>query len=164
MSIKGTVHKYGDNVDTDVIYPARYNILTDPKELAAHCLEDLDRDFVKKAKPGDLIVAGENFGCGSCREHALIALKTFGVSCVIAKSFARIFYRSSINIGLPIIECPKAAEEISSLDRAEVDFSSGTIRDLTTGKTYQSEPFPKFIQEIIDANGLINLTKKKGEL
>ena len=161
MSVKGKVYKYKDNVDTDVLYPARYNMVTDKKEMVTHCLEDLDRNFIKTVEPGDVIVAGTNFGCGSCREHALIALRDTGISCIIAKSFARVFYRSSINIGLSIIECPEAAEKIENGDQVEIDFSTGVIKDLTAGTEYQAEPFPPFIQQIIDAGGLIELTKKK---
>ena len=158
--MSGLVYKYGDNVDTDVLYPARYNMVTDTKEMISHALEDLDRDFIKKVQPGDIIVAGTNFGCGSCREHALIAIKGTGIRCIIAKSFARVFYRSSINIGLPIVECPEAASAIENGDSVEVDFTTGAIRDLTTGKEFQAEPFPEFIQQIIRAGGLIELTKK----
>ncbi len=161
MSVSGRVFKYGDNVDTDVLYPARYNMVTDQREMVTHALEDLDRSFIGRVKTNDLIVAGSNFGCGSCREHALIAIKGTGISCIIAKSFARVFYRSSINTGLPIIECPPAAEEILDGDEVEVDFQTGLITDHTTGKTYQAEPFPPFIQQIIDAGGLIELTKKR---
>ena len=153
---RGTVFQYGDNVDTDVIIPARYLATSDPKELAAHCMEDIDRDFVNRVKEGDLIVAHKNFGCGSSREHAPIAIKASGVSCVIAETFARIFYRNAINIGLPIIECEDAAREIKAGDTVSVDFDSGVITDETTGKTYQGQAFPPFMQKIIDAEGLIN--------
>lgn len=156
----GFVHKYGDNVDTDVILPARYLNLSSPEELAAHCLEDLDRDFVKKVKPGDIIVAGENFGCGSSREHAPIAIKAAGVSCVIAKTFARIFYRNAINTGLPILECAEASEKVNSGDQLEIDFDSGLISNLTTGETYQAQAFPEFIKKIIAARGLLNSLKR----
>ncbi|MCI1306143.1 MAG: 3-isopropylmalate dehydratase small subunit [Lachnospiraceae bacterium] len=156
MQAHGTVFKYGDNVDTDVIIPARYLNSSDPAELATHCMEDIDRDFVKKVQPGDIIVANKNFGCGSSREHAPIAIKASGVSCVIAETFARIFYRNSINIGLPIIECPEAAREIESGDEVTVDFDSGRICDLTTGKEYQGQAFPEFMQKIISAGGLVN--------
>lgn len=156
MQAKGMAYKYGDNVDTDVIIPARYLNTASAQELAAHCMEDIDADFVKKVQPGDLIVGGQNFGCGSSREHAPLAIKTAGVSCVIAASFARIFYRNAINIGLPILECPEAAAGIQSGDKVQVDFDTGLISDLTTQKTYQSQPFPPFIQTIIAAGGLLN--------
>ncbi len=158
---KGTVIKYGDNVDTDVIIPARYLNTTDHAELASHCMEDIDPDFSKKMKPGDIMVANKNFGCGSSREHAPIAIKASGISCVIAETFARIFYRNAINIGLPIIECPEAAKEIANGDVVEVNFDTGLISDLTTGKTYQGEAFPPFMQKIIDAEGLINYINQK---
>ncbi|MBO4846061.1 MAG: 3-isopropylmalate dehydratase small subunit [Lachnospiraceae bacterium] len=153
---KGTVIKYKDNVDTDVIIPARYLNSSDPKELAAHCMEDIDKDFVNNVKPGDIIVAGKNFGCGSSREHAPIAIKACGVSCVIAETFARIFYRNSINIGLPIIECPEAAKAIEAGDEVEIDFDSGIIKDLTKNTEYKGQPFPAFMQKIIDCEGLVN--------
>ena len=156
MSVKGRVFKYGDNVDTDVIIPARYLNTSDPKELAAHCMEDIDVDFVKNVKEGDIIVANKNFGCGSSREHAPIAIKASGVSCVIASTFARIFYRNSINIGLPILECEEAAKDIKDGDTVSVNFDTGVITNDTTGKTYQAEPFPEFIQNIIAKGGLIN--------
>lgn len=155
--VQGKVFKYGDNVDTDVIIPARYLNVSEAAHLAAHCMEDIDKDFVKNVKAGDIIVAHKNFGCGSSREHAPIAIKASGVSCVIASSFARIFYRNSINIGLPIIECPKAAEEIQAGDEVQVDFATGVITDVTTGKTYQAQPFPESIQNIIDAGGLMKM-------
>ncbi len=155
-SAKGKVYKYGDNVDTDVIIPARYLNSSDPAELATHCMEDIDKDFVKKVQKGDIIVARKNFGCGSSREHAPIAIKASGVSCVIAETFARIFYRNSINIGLPIIECKEASEEIADGDEVEVDFESGLIEDLTTGKSYEGQSFPPFMQKLIDAGGLVN--------
>ena len=155
MKAQGTVHKYGDNVDTDVIIPARYLNTSSHKELAAHCMEDIDIDFTKKVKDGDIMVAEKNFGCGSSREHAPIAIKASGISCVIASTFARIFYRNSINIGLPILECDAAAKEIKAGDDVEVDFDTGIITDNTTGKTYQAEPFPPFIQGIIQDGGLI---------
>ncbi len=160
MKAHGTVHKYQDNVDTDVIIPARYLNSSDPKELAAHCMEDIDIDFVKNVKGGDIMVAHNNFGCGSSREHAPIAIKASGISCVIAATFARIFYRNAINIGLPIMECREASENISAGDEVEVDFDSGIIRDITTGKEFQAEPFPEFIKEIINKNGLMNSLKK----
>ena len=152
---KGHVFKYGDNVDTDVIIPARYLNSSDPKELALHCMEDIDKDFVKNVKAGDIMVANKNFGCGSSREHAPIAIKAAGVSCVIAETFARIFYRNSINIGLPIIECPQAAKEI------EVNFDTGVITDVTKGTSYQGQAFPPFMQKIIDCEGLVNYINQK---
>ena len=160
MNAHGTVHKYGDNVDTDVIIPARYLNTASHAELAAHCMEDIDRSFVSKVKPGDIMVAQKNFGCGSSREHAPIAIKASGISCVIAATFARIFYRNAINIGLPILECEAAAAEIQNGDEVEVDLTTGVITDVTTGKTYQAQPFPPFIQNIIQKGGLLNsLTK-----
>ncbi len=162
MKANGTVHKYGDNVDTDVIIPARYLNSSDPKELAKHCMEDIDKDFVTKVKSGDIMVANKNFGCGSSREHAPIAIKVAGVSCVIAETFARIFYRNAINIGLPIIECPQAAKEIQAGDTVEIDFDSGVITDVTSGKTYQGQAFPPFMQKIIAAEGLMNYINTKG--
>ena len=156
MNANGTVHKYGDNVDTDVIIPARYLNTADHKELASHCMEDIDKDFVNKVKPGDIMVAGRNFGCGSSREHAPIAIKAAGVSCVIAETFARIFYRNAINIGLPIIECPEASRKIQNGDEVEIDFNTGVIQDLTTGESFQGQAFPEFMQKIIAAEGLIN--------
>ena len=161
MHFKGTAHRYGRDIDTDVIIPARYLNSSDPEWLAAHCLEDLDKDFVKKVQKGDIIVADENFGCGSSREHAPIAIKAAGVDVVIAKSFARIFYRNSINTGLAIMECPEAVDAISAGDTVSVNFNTGVITDETTGKTFQSEPFPPFIQKIIADGGLMkSLTKK----
>lgn len=161
MKASGTVFKYGDNVDTDVIIPARYLNSSDPKELAAHCMEDIDKDFVKRVKEGDIIVANKNFGCGSSREHAPLSIKAAGVSCVIAETFARIFYRNAINIGLPIIECPKAAVEIEAGDEVEVDFDTGVITDKTKGKSYQGQAFPPFMQNIIDCGGLVNYINQK---
>ena len=158
---KGKVFKYGDNVDTDVIIPARYLNSSDPKELAAHCMEDIDKEFVGKVKTGDIMVATKNFGCGSSREHAPIAIKASGISCVIADTFARIFYRNAINIGLPIIECPEAANAISAGDEVEVDFDSGLITDVTTGKTFRGQAFPEFMQKIIDLGGLVNYINEK---
>ena len=155
-SANGTVFKFGDNVDTDVIIPARYLNTTDPAELAQHCMEDIVRSFIRNVKAGDIIVANTNFGSGSSREHAPIAIKAAGVSCVIAETFARIFYRNSINIGLPIVECPEAARQISAGDQVSVNFDSGVITDETTGKTYQGQAFPPFMQKIIDSEGLIN--------
>ena len=162
MNAKGFVHKYGDNVDTDVIIPARYLNIADKKELATHCMEDIDTNFVKVVKGGDVMVGGYNFGCGSSREHAPLAIKSCGVKCVIAPSFARIFYRNSINIGLPIVECAQAAEEIQAGDQVSVDFATGTITDETTGKTYQAAPFPEFIDGIIKSGGLLNSLKARG--
>jgi len=156
MNAKGRVHKYGDNVDTDAIIPARYLNTASHSELAVHCMEDIDKDFVTNVKNGDIIVANKNFGCGSSREHAPIALKAAGVSCVIAASFARIFYRNSINIGLPILECPQAAEAIGNGDEVAVDFDTGIIENLTSGKRYQAQPFPEFIKNIIASGGLLN--------
>lgn len=161
MKAHGDVFRFGDNVDTDVIIPARYLNSSEPKELAAHCMEDIDKDFVKKVKKGDLIVANKNFGCGSSREHAPIAIKAAGVSCVIAETFARIFYRNAINIGLPIIECKEAAENIDAGDEVEVDFDSGMIYDKTKGTSYQGQAFPEFMQKIIKAEGLINYINQK---
>ena len=162
MNTQGTVFKYPDNVDTDVIIPARYLNTPDARELALHCMEDIDREFVKQVQPGDVMVAGWNFGCGSSREHAPLVLKTCGTGCVIAKSFARIFYRNAINIGLPILECEQAAEEIQANDEVTVDFDTGMITDLTTGKSYQAQPFPSFIQNIIKSGGLLK-SLKEGE-
>jgi len=159
MKAKGKVFRYQDNVDTDVIIPARYLNTSDPAELAKHCMEDIDKDFIKNVKLGDIIVAGKNFGCGSSREHAPIAIKAAGVSCVIAKTFARIFFRNSINIGLPILECEEAVDGTDAGDEMEVDFTTGTIRNLTKGTTYTTQPFPEFMQKIIQAEGLINYIK-----
>lgn len=161
MKAKGFVHKYNDNVDTDVIIPARYLNTSDNKELASHCMEDIDKDFVKKVKPGDIMVAGYNFGCGSSREHAPISIKESGISCIIAKSFARIFYRNAINIGLAIIESESIAEEIEAGDEVEIDFKSGTITNLSKNKSYKTNPFPAFIQEIINSNGYVEYIAKK---
>lgn len=158
---KGRVFGYGDNVDTDVIIPARYLNTTDHAELASHCMEDIDKDFVKQVSPGDIMVARKNFGCGSSREHAPIAIKASGISCVIAETFARIFYRNAINIGLPIVECKEASEEIAAGDEVEVDFDTGVITDLTTGKTFKGQAFPPFMQNIIDKGGLINYINEK---
>lgn len=160
MNAQGFAHKYGDNVDTDVIIPARYLNTADPKGLAAHCMEDIDKAFRQKAKPGDLIVGGLNFGCGSSREHAPMAIKASGVSCVIAKTFARIFYRNAINIGLPILECPEASEKIQDGDEIAVDFDTGVIQNLTRKEEYQAEPFPDFIKEIIQKGGLLKSLSK----
>ena len=161
MQARGTVFKYGDNVDTDVIIPARYLNSSDPKELAEHCMEDIDKDFVKCVKKGDIMVANKNFGCGSSREHAPIAIKAAGISCVIAETFARIFYRNAINIGLPIIECPEAARAIEAGDEVEIDFDSGVITDVTKGTSYKGQAFPPFMQKIIAAEGLINYINNK---
>lgn len=155
MNTKGFVFKYPDNVDTDVIIPARYLNTADAKELAKHCMEDIDTAFVSKVQKGDIMVAGWNFGCGSSREHAPLVIKTCGTGCVIAKSFARIFYRNAINIGLPILECPEAADAIAAGDTVEVDFDTGVITDITTGATFQAAPFPPFIQNIIKKGGLL---------
>lgn len=161
MKACGIVHKYGDNVDTDVIIPARYLNSSEPAELAKSCMEDIDPDFVKRVKKGDIMVANKNFGCGSSREHAPIAIKVAGVSCVIAETFARIFYRNAINIGLPIIECPEAAKAIANGDTVCVDFDSGVITDKTTGKSFQGQAFPEFMQKIIKAEGLVNYINEK---
>ncbi|MCR5237630.1 MAG: 3-isopropylmalate dehydratase small subunit [Lachnospiraceae bacterium] len=162
MEAKGKVFKYGDNVDTDVIIPARYLAIQDKKELASHCMEDIDTEFVKQVSTGDIMVAGKNFGCGSSREHAPLVIKEAGVSCVIAETFARIFFRNAINIGLPIIECREASEGISAGDEVEIDFDSGEIKDITTQKTYQGTPFPDFMQGIINAGGLVGYINKEG--
>lgn len=161
MKAKGTVHRYQDNVDTDVIIPARYLNTQDAKELASHCMEDIDAEFAGRVNEGDIMVAGLNFGCGSSREHAPLAIKTAGISCVIAKTFARIFYRNSINIGLPILECVAASEAIEAGDEVEVDFGTGVITNITKNETYQAEPFPEFIQDIITAGGLMASINKK---
>ncbi len=160
MNAVGKVFRYGNNVDTDVIIPARYLNTSDHKELASHCMEDIDSGFVKNVKKGDIIVAGRNFGCGSSREHAPIAIKESGISCVIAESFARIFYRNALNIGLPILECKAASEEIAAGDTVSVDYSTGVITDETTGKTYSAEPFPPFMQRLIQAGGLAQYIKE----
>ena len=154
MELKGKVHKYGDNVDTDVIIPARYLNTSEAKELAVHCMEDIDAAFAGRVKAGDIIVAGRNFGCGSSREHAPLAIKASGVACVIATTFARIFYRNALNIGLPILECPEAAEAIAAGDEVGIDLASGTVTDETTGRTFKAEPFPPFMRELIAAGGL----------
>lgn len=163
MKAHGKVHKYGDNVDTDVIIPARYLNTTDNKELASHCMEDIDKEFVKKVKQGDIMVGGFNFGCGSSREHAPIAIKASGISCIIAKSFARIFYRNAINIGLAIIESEEIASNINANDEIEIDFEKGEIKNLSTNKSFKTQPFPPFIQEIINANGYVNFVAYKKE-
>jgi len=160
MNAKGQVFRYGDNVDTDVIIPARYLYLTEESALAEHCMEDIDAEFVKKVKQGDLIVAGKNFGCGSSREHAPIAIKASGIACVIAETFARIFYRNAINIGMPILECAEAAAKIAAGDEIEVNFNTGEITNHSKGEKYQAEPFPPFMQEIMAAGGLIERTRR----
>ena len=160
--VTGKVFCYGDNVDTDVIIPARYLNAPSPEELAKHCMEDIDASFASTVEAGDIVVGGGNFGCGSSREHAPLAIKACGVKCVAAKSLARIFYRNAINIGFPIVECPQAAEEIQAGDQVEVDFASGVITDVTTGKTYQAAPFPEFINGIIQSGGLLNSLKERG--
>lgn len=162
MNAKGLVHKYGDNVDTDVIIPARYLNIADKKELATHCMEDIDTNFVKVVNQGDVMVGGLNFGCGSSREHAPMVIKESGISCVIAKTFARIFYRNAINIGLAILECPEASEGIDAGDEVAVDFDTGVITNLTKNETYQASPFPEFIKKIIQAGGLMASIKKGG--
>ncbi|WP_194609433.1 3-isopropylmalate dehydratase small subunit [Clostridium vitabionis] len=161
MKADGHVFKYGDNIDTDVIIPARYLNATDGAELAKHCMADIDSTFVERVKPGDIIVANKNFGCGSSREHAPLAIKCAGISCVIAETFARIFYRNAINIGLPIIECPEAAASIADGDEVEVNFDSGVITDKTTGKRFQGQAFPPFMQKIISAGGLVGYINEK---
>lgn len=161
MKVKGFSHKYADNVDTDVIIPARYLNTSDTKELASHCMEDIDKDFPHKVKVGDVMIGGWNFGCGSSREHAPIAIKASGISCIIAKSFARIFYRNAINIGLAIIESEEIASAINEGDEVEIDFDKGEIKNVSTGKSYKTQPFPPFIQEIINANGYLNWISKK---
>lgn len=161
MKVTGTVHKYGDNVDTDVIIPARYLNTADHKELASHCMEDIDKDFVKNVKEGDIIVATENFGCGSSREHAPIAIKASGISCVIATTFARIFYRNAINTALPILECEEASERIENGDKVEVNFDTGVITNLTKNETYKAQPFPQFMKDIINAGGLLKSINNK---
>ena len=163
MILKGKVHKYGADVNTDVIIPARYLNVSEPAKLAAHCMEDIDKDFVKNVKPGDIIMATANFGCGSSREHAPIAIKASGVSCVIAESFARIFFRNAINIGLPLLESPGAVKNTSDGDMLEVDLDKGTIKNLTTGKSFTAAPYPPFMSELIAAGGLVEYTKKKLE-
>lgn len=161
MKANGRVFKYGDNIDTDVIIPARYLNTSDPKELASHCMEDIDKSFIKRVKTGDVMVAGKNFGCGSSREHAPIAIKESGISCVIASTFARIFYRNAINTGLAIVECDEAAKDIDDGDEVEVDFDKGVINNLTKGKEYKTEAFPEFMQKIINCGGLVEYIKAK---
>lgn len=164
MSVQGKVFKYGNDIDTDVIIPARYLNTTDSNELAKHCMEDIDKEFCNNVKDGDIIVALKNFGCGSSREHAPIALKAAGISCIIAKSYARIFYRNSFNIGLPILECDEAADKIQTGDIVSVDFKSGKITNITKDETYQAEPFPEFIEQIINCDGLVGYVRKKLKL
>ena len=161
MNAKGNAIKYGDNIDTDVIIPARYLNSSDAKELALHCMEDIDKEFVNKVRPGDIMIGGKNFGCGSSREHAPLAIKTSGISCVIAETFARIFYRNAINIGLPILECPEAAKAVKEGDEVEVDFDTGVIRNLSSGEEYTTTAFPEFMHKIINAGGLINYSNQK---
>lgn len=163
MNAHGFVHKYGNNVDTDVIIPARYLNIMDKKELATHCMEDIDKDFVRNVKPGDVMVANNNFGCGSSREHAPLVIKESGISVVIAATFARIFYRNAINIGLPIMECEEAAQKIDAGDEVKVDFDTGIITNITKDEAYQAQPFPEFIKNIINANGLLNAIKQKNK-
>ena len=163
MVIKGKVWKYGDNVDTDVIIPARYLNISTPEELARHCMEDMDPSFASAVQPGDVIVAGENFGCGSSREHAPLAIRGAGISCVVARSFARIFYRNAINIGLPILECPAAVEGAEKGHQLEIVLETGQVHNLTTGRVYQAEPYPAFIMEIINAGGLVSYTRRRIE-
>ena len=160
MNANGYVHKYGDNVDTDVIIPARYLNTADHKELAAHCMEDIDKEFVKKVNDGDIMVGGANFGCGSSREHAPIAIKNSGISCVIAKTFARIFFRNAINIGLAILECPEASERIENGDKVSIDFDTGVITNDTKNESYKAEPYPEFLKDIIASGGLLNSLNK----
>ncbi len=161
--MQGKVHQYGDHVDTDVIIPARYLNSSDPKVLASHCMEDIDKEFLGRVQPGDFIVAGRNFGCGSSREHAPLALKAAGIACVVADSFARIFYRNSINIGLPVLECPEAAADARAGDTLSIDLASGEIRNMTSGRTYTTPPFPPFMQRIMDAGGLVHYTRSAME-
>ncbi|MDA8425237.1 MAG: 3-isopropylmalate dehydratase small subunit [Treponema sp.] len=161
MKTRGKTFKYGDNIDTDVIIPARHLNSIDPAELASHCMEDIDKDFVSKVRKGDVIVGGSNFGCGSSREHAPIAIKASGVACVVASSFARIFYRNAINIGLPILECPEAVAAASSGDELEIDLSAGTIRNVTKGADFKAQPYPEFMRSIMDAGGLIEYTRSR---
>lgn len=161
MSIRGRVWKYGDNVDTDAIIPARYLNTTSERELAAHCMEDLDPSFAANVRPGDILVAGKNFGCGSSREHAPVALKASGIACVVAESFARIFFRNAINIGLPILECPEAAQATETGHTLEIDLGKGLIRNLDTGQSYQAVPYPDFMLALIEAGGLIEYTRRK---
>ena len=161
MKVKGLVHKYADNVDTDVIIPARYLNSADPEHLKQHCMEDIDSGFASRVSEGDIMVAGKNFGCGSSREHAPVAIKASGIALVIAEDFARIFYRNSINVGLPILECPEAAKAINAGDEVEINFDTGEIKDNTTGQTFKGQPFPEFMQKIINSEGLLNYIKNR---
>ena len=161
MTMRGKVHTFGDHLDTDQIIPAQYLVTTDPKELAKHCMETADQDFVKRVKEGDIVVAGINFGCGSSRKHAPISMSGAGISCVIAKSFARIFFRNSINLGLPVLECPEAVDGIHAGDEVDVDLKTGTIRNLTTEETFKAKPFEPFMMEILESGGLVEYTKRK---
>lgn len=161
MKVKGIVHKYADNVDTDVIIPARYLNSADPEHLKQHCMEDIDAEFAGRVSEGDIMVAGKNFGCGSSREHAPVAIKASGISLVIAEDFARIFYRNAINVGLPILECPEAAQKIQAGDELEADFDTGIITDITLGESWQAKPFPEFIKNLIDSGGLLEYTRRK---
>ncbi len=159
--MKGKAHTYGDHIDTDQIIPAQYLVTTDPKELAKHCMENNDQDFMNRVKEGDVMVSGVNFGCGSSREHAPISMRGAGISCVIAKSFARIFFRNSINLGLPVLECPEAVDAIHDGDEIDVDLETGTIRNLTTEETFKAKPFEPFMMEILESGGLVEYTKRK---
>ena len=161
MKVRGIVHKYADNVDTDVIIPARYLNSAEPEHLKQHCMEDIDAEFATRVSEGDIMVAGKNFGCGSSREHAPVAIKASGISLVIAEDFARIFYRNAINVGLPILECPEAAQKIKAGDELEADFDTGVITDNTLGESWQAKPFPEFIKNLIDAGGLLEYTRSK---
>ena len=161
MIFEGTVHKFGRDVDTDVIIPARYLNTSDPQELASHCMEDIDPEFVRRVRPGDIVVADENFGCGSSREHAPVSIMAAGVSCVVAASFARIFYRNALNVGLPIVVCPQAAREVRAGDRLRVDLEAGVVEDLTQDRRYEAEPFPPFMQELIRRGGLLPYVKSR---
>jgi 3-isopropylmalate/(R)-2-methylmalate dehydratase small subunit len=161
MTLKGKVYKYGENVNTDAIIPARYLNVSEPDQLAKHCMEDIDTDFVKKVEPGDIVMATTNFGCGSSREHAPLAIKASGVSCVIAKTFARIFFRNAIDIGLPLLECAEAVDNTDAGDILEVDLESGEIKNITKGKTFTAEPYPEFMSQLINAGGLIDYTKQR---
>jgi 3-isopropylmalate/(R)-2-methylmalate dehydratase small subunit len=161
MILKGKIHKYGANIDTDAIIPARYLNISDPKALAKHCMEDVDQDFLNRMGPGDVIMAGDNFGCGSSREHAPVAIKASGISCVVARSFARIFFRNGINIGLPLLECPEAVDNSQTGDSVEVDLAKGEIKNITRNMTFQAKPYPEFMMGIVNAGGLVEYTRKK---
>jgi 3-isopropylmalate/(R)-2-methylmalate dehydratase small subunit len=161
MILKGKIHKYGANIDTDAIIPARYLNISDPKALAKHCMEDVDQDFLNRMGPGDVIIAGDNFGCGSSREHAPVAIKASGISCVVARSFARIFFRNGINIGLPLLECPEAVDNSQTGDSVEVDLAKGEIKNITRNMTFQAKPYPEFMMGIVNAGGLVEYTRKK---